>query len=303
MIVAGIDIGTNTLLMTIADVAADGTQRILHDEHAIVRLGEDLSSTGVIGPDAVERAASVLAAYADILNSAGAVHVRAVATSAMRDAANAADVRRRLESALGHTIDVISGVEEAALTFRGAVAHHAGPVIVIDIGGGSTECSYGQDGTFSHAVSVDVGVVRLTDHLFGLRPISDEVYAAATALIDAAFREPLSTLPSVPDVVAVAGTPVALAALELGVTDADQAVIEGTVLSSATVSAWADRLRRMRLDELAQLPGIHPRRADVLPAGTLILSEILRLLHVASCTVSTRGLRYGAMMSATDTQY
>lgn len=291
---AGIDIGTNTILMVIGRRRADGTFDIVRDEHAIARLGEGLGQTGRISDAAEARAVEILGRYRAILGELGVTVVNAVATSAMRDAANAADIHANLQAALGAPIDVIDGAEEARLTFLGTVGDSPAPCTVVDIGGGSTEVAYGQHGTIIRATSMQVGVVRLTERYMSSKPPTDDAVRAARSVLATVIDSALLGIPH-GTLHAVAGTPVALAALDLGLTDHDRDRIEGHVLTFENVGHHVDRLLAMTADELRALPGVHPQRADVLPAGALILHEVMRALVAGTCIVSTRGLRFGVM--------
>ncbi|MBU3742527.1 MAG: exopolyphosphatase [Candidatus Kapabacteria bacterium] len=294
---AGIDIGTNTILMVIGQQTEQGAWKILRDEHGIARLGEGLSAKGLISDVACERAIAILARYAEIIADVGVTHVRAVATSAMRDAANATEVRIRLERALGHPISVIDGSTEASLTFAGTVDGDSRPCLVVDIGGGSTECSYGTGGRVALAESVNVGVVRLTENCLAQKPSTAADIETATSVVHAAVASAAARIPAGTHMYAVAGTPVALAALELGLADFDARHIHGHVLERNVVERWMHRLTSMTIDELRSLPGIHPQRADVLPAGAIILLTIMQACGIDRCSVSTAGLRYGVMMT------
>ena len=295
---AGIDIGTNTILMVIGKQTEQGAWSILRDEHGIARLGEGLSASGRISDAACERAVAILTRYAQIIVDAGVTHVRAVATSAMRDAENASDVRDRLERALGHPINVIDGTTEASLTYAGTVDGDVGSSVVVDIGGGSTELSFGNDGRVELAESVNVGVVRLTENCLTPKPSSAVDVATALSIVHQAVTSAAARIPAGIHMYAVAGTPVALAALELGLADFDARHIHGHVLERHVVERWMLRLTAMTTDELRSLPGIHPQRADVLPAGAIILFAIMQAVGTLRCTVSTAGLRYGVMMTA-----
>lgn len=290
---AGIDIGTNTLLLLIMSKNEEGDISILHDEHRIARLGEGINQTGAIAQSAIHRAQLILKEYADILSLYPGIQVKAIATSAMRDAKNSQAVKAELEQALGYPIDIISGIEEAKLTFLGSREEYQNPVI-IDIGGGSTEIiqAYGNQ---EICMSIDIGAVRLTNQFIKHLPIRvDALNQAKTYLkeiLDGVFISAESTI------IATAGTPTTLAAIDLCIDDLSSEMIHGHELSIDTITTMSEKLLSSTLEEILTIPGVHPQRADILPAGTLILKMILEHLQVHSCIVSKKGLRFGIVQS------
>lgn len=297
MICAGVDIGTNTILMVIGEQCADGSWRIIEDLHEIGRLGEGVDATGRISNEAIERAIVILSAYRERCIHHGVERLRAVATSAMRDAANSDDVRRILCNVIATEIEVIDGGEEARLTFRGTVR---GPQssIAIDIGGGSTELVCGASGSVSDAVSLEIGAVRFTERYFSTRPPSEHTLADARSAIAATvapFANRFLSLNN--DVVAAAGTPTALATLDLGLDAFDASKIHGHVLTASVVHQLMLMLVSLDTASLRRLPAIHPKRIDILPAGALILDGLMNSLLIDSLIVSTGGVRYGVLYS------
>ncbi len=289
--IASIDIGTNTLLMTIADVSADG-MTILADTHSIARLGQDVDASKTIQPEAVKRAVEILKRYKERLDELDVHRIRAVGTSCLRDAQNRDEVCKEFESALGCPVEVITGDEEARLCFIGTVENDE-PTTVLDIGGGSTEIISGRNQEITFRTSLDIGAVRLTEKYFrNLPPTTSQVQAAfdevreAIHTIDKELFYPLRV---------VAGTPTTLAAVCLGLEQFDAAKIHNYPLSTLSVHILLRQLADSTFDELISMPGVHPGRADILPAGTLILHEFLRYTEQLKCTVSVKGLRYGVL--------
>ncbi len=300
MLAAGLDIGTNTILMVIGDVDVLGNVNVLVDEHQIPRLGEGLSQHGGIVVESVSRATRVLREYRGLLNKHGNPPVVAVATAALRIASNGAKVRRELEQALGAPIHVISGEQEATLTYAGTTLGVQGPVSVIDIGGGSTEVVQGMDGRPSWATSIPVGSVMLSELYCSIKPVPPEQQSALRTHIQSVAGQHISSRPPTPRsrLLAVAGTATALAMLDSGESQYNAAAVQGYTLDIRSVMEWSHRLLGMSLNHLLALPGLDPRRADVLPAGVTILAEVMELLGSANVTISVRGLRYGALLAA-----
>lgn len=290
--VGAIDCGTNSIRLLIADV--DPRAGVLSDvvrRMEVVRLGEGVDRTGVISAAALERASVWAREYARECRDAGVEAVRFVATSASRDARNAADFVALVREAFGDydvRPEVISGAEEAALSFRGgagelAAAGFAGPYLVVDLGGGSTEFVRGTDHAEA-ALSVDVGCVRFHErHLAGDPPTAAE-RAAALADVDRALdrAEAEVGFTGIATLVGLAGTVTTLTAHTLGLTVYDPERIHLASPSVAdTLAAAADLLDRTR-DDRAALPFMHPGRADVIGAGALVWARIVERVVAAS---------------------
>lgn len=290
MIAAAIDIGTNTLLLTVGERLPDCTVRILRDEHSIARLGAGVDAAGNIGREAIGRAAEILRRYRNICDEADVNLVAAVGTSALRDAANRDEVCAELGSVIGTEIRIIDGETEAALSFSGSV-ECAESAIVLDIGGGSTEIIAGRGGTIEYRTSMNIGAVRLTERFFGSFPPAPEMVAA----VSEAISEQLPVgIPAYP-MTAVAGTPTTLAAIALELQVFSPEKVHNFHLTLETVRSLAEMLLRKPLPEILALPGVHPQRADILPAGALILKVAMEKFGYSHCTVSTRGLRFGVL--------
>ncbi|GAB1430755.1 Ppx/GppA phosphatase family protein [Ignavibacteria bacterium] len=289
MRVAAIDIGTNTLLMTIGERTHGGTLRVLRDEHSIARLGAGVDAAGNIGSEAIERAANILRHYRTICDELNVQTVVAVGTSALRDAANRDKVCAALGNIIGAEIRVIDGATEAALSFRGTTESNA-PAVVIDIGGGSTEIIAGRNCLIEYRESVNIGAVRLTERFFDTLPPKKETVYAVTEFI---FRQLPDTLPTYHPI-AVAGTATTLAAIACGGFFPER--IYGYKLSLDEATAITERLLRLSPPEIIAIPGVHSQRADILPAGAVILISIMKKFNLNACTISTRGLRFGVLL-------
>lgn len=299
MRVAAIDIGTNTVLLLVAERDARG-QLVAVEEHAtITRLGEGVDKTRVLAPAAIQRTNAAIDTYAEIVRRLGAERVDVVGTSAMRDAGGGEVVREHVRSKLGVEARTIPGEEEAALTFTGALSGIAAiapgsSVRVFDIGGGSTEVVHGTSGQpgFSFAHSFDVGSVRLTErHVKNDPPTSEEL----TAVREAA-RETFATVPdfdsSYPPV-AIAGTMTTLAAVALAMTEYDGARVHGLTLERREIERVVAELARVPLAERSRRPGLEPKRADVIVAGGLIALAYMERAKADAVLVSDRGVRWG----------
>ena len=298
--VAAIDCGTNSIRLLIADPGSDGTLVDVVREMRIVRLGEGVDRTGRLTATAIERTRAVLAGYADAIDRHGATSVRMVATSATRDAANRDDFATMVRGVLGAGPEVITGAEEAALSFAGAVAGlraPAFPVLVADIGGGSTELVLGSssaDGELrSH--SMDVGCVRMTERHLRDDPPTPAQIAATETDVRAAIAEAARDVPvrDAATFVGVAGTVTTVAAIVHGLAEYDADVIDGLTMTAAQVDDVTRRLLAMAHAERAALPVMHPGRVDVIGGGALILRELVEAVGVTSVVASEHDILDG----------
>jgi exopolyphosphatase/guanosine-5'-triphosphate,3'-diphosphate pyrophosphatase len=298
--VAAIDCGTNSLRLLVADVTAgrlaDVTRRL-----EIVRLGQGVDSTGRIAPAALARTLRVLAEYRKVIDAASVSAVRMVATSATRDAANADEFVAGVVGVLGIEPEVLTGEEEARLSFTGATAELAGsgPYLVADIGGGSTELVVGDAAAVTAAASVDIGCVRLTErHLHGDPPTPAEV-AAARADIRAALETAAATVPvaAARTLVGLAGSVTTVAALALGLASYNPARIHHARVSAQAVHEQTARLLALTRAARAGLAVMHPGRADVIGGGALVLSEIMRRFAFGEVLVSEHDILDGIAWS------
>jgi exopolyphosphatase/guanosine-5'-triphosphate,3'-diphosphate pyrophosphatase len=283
--VAAIDCGTNSIRLLVADLPApeSGPAALLTDvvrRMEIVRLGAGVDRTGRLAADAIERTRVALADYAEQIAGLGVDRVRMVATSASRDASNAGDFTAMVRATIGVDPEVVSGDEEARLSFDGAVrglaATEAAPYLVVDIGGGSTEFVTGSQ-TVEHAISMDVGCVRMTErHLVTDPPTAAEI-AAAERDITVAVRHALDVVPGrdAKTLVGLAGSVTTVAAIALGLTAYDPDRIHHARISAADVGRVTDDLLAATRAQRLAIPVMHPGRADVIAAGALILRTVM----------------------------
>jgi exopolyphosphatase/guanosine-5'-triphosphate,3'-diphosphate pyrophosphatase len=299
--VAAIDCGTNSVRLLVADVDTPVPTDVVR-RMEIVRLGRGVDKTGRLAPEAIEATRVALADYAAQIRDLGVARTRMVATSATRDAANADEFRTMVERTLGVTPEVVTGEEEAHLSFAGAVqglpADLDAPYLVVDIGGGSTEFVLGTAEPES-AISVDIGCVRMTErHLVDDPPTPAQV-AAAERDIEAAVDRALTAVPGrdARTLVGLAGSVTTVTGLALGLDQYRPEVIHHTRISYEQVSTvTADLLAMTRAQRLA-LPVMHPGRADVIGAGALILKVLMREAGQAGVVASEHDILDGICLS------
>ncbi|HXK17668.1 MAG TPA: Ppx/GppA phosphatase family protein [Polyangiaceae bacterium] len=301
--VAAIDIGTNSVLLVIAAAFGGGPRPVL-ERATITRLGEGVDQTRQLAPAAVERNLACLRAYAEDLRAHGLPPLDVVGTSALRDAQGAQGFLDEAERILGVRPRVIAGDEEARLTFRGALSglSLAGRLLVFDIGGGSTELIVGDAAAGAQAesrVSLDIGSVRLFERYVRCDPPAAAELASIEAQIaqQLASAAPLSGLAAGEPItlVGVAGTVTTLKALELGLAPYDGARVHGAVLTLSAVEELCATLASLPLEQRKRLPGLEPKRADVIVAGALIVRDLLRRAAATQLIVSDRGVRFGLL--------
>ena len=316
IIAASLDIGTNTILMTIAELYSafdDGTQatvpqqsgdshlrfndvsvRTILDEHRIARLGEGVDQTGIISNDAIQRACRIIDDYRAVADSLSVTVRLAVGTSVFRSAHNGNEVSHMIGERWGAHVKILSGQEEAELSFCGTVPDGRRSA-VLDIGGGSTELTVGEHSNILAHKSIELGAVRLAERYWKTFP------ASSAALVDAwhtALEQlsPFAELPHAESVYAVAGTPTTLALMAQGIQEYNWQRTDGFLLLRSTVERLWHEIATATLPELRQMRGVHPHRADILPAGTLLLRAVMEVCNLESVTVSARGLRYGVLV-------
>lgn len=296
MRVATLDIGTNSIVFLVADSGPEGL-RAVHDECDIVRLGEGVDRTGQLQPAAIERALAVVERCGRRARELGAERIGAVGTQALREAANGHLFLERARELLGVPVSVIDGEREARLSWRAATASFPAPSdehrTVLDIGGGSTEVLVGRE-LPERLVSLPIGSVRLTERLLPHDPPTDEERRSLADFIDRALDQ---APPPQGELIGIAGTVTTVCAIHLALDTYDGARVHGTRIARADVDAIAERLGCLPVAERLLLPGLDPRRADVIYAGATILARVLARAHSTGGTdaviVSDRGIRWG----------
>ncbi|MFF8280449.1 exopolyphosphatase [Streptomyces lateritius] len=299
--VAGIDCGTNSIRLLVADVDPETGELIELDRRmTIVRLGQGVDKTGRLAPEALERTFAACREYAAVIRELGAGRLRFVATSASRDAENRDEFVRGVLDILGVEPEVISGDEEAEFSFTGATAelHGTETYLVVDIGGGSTEFVVGNKHVEA-ARSVDIGCVRLTERHVRTDPPSAEEIAAIRADVRAALDLAAETVPitEADTLVGLAGSVTTVAAIALGLREYDSERIHRSRISYEQVVDVVGRLLTSTHEERAAIPVMHPGRVDVIAAGGLVLLEIMERIGAREVVVSEHDILDGIALS------
>ncbi|OBJ19243.1 Ppx/GppA phosphatase family protein [Mycobacterium colombiense] len=306
---AGIDCGTNSIRLLIADFDG-GRLRDVHRETRIVRLGQGVDATGEFAADAIARTRAALTDYAALIKEHGAQRVRMVATSAARDVANRDAFFAMTAEVLGAVLpgavaEVITGAEEAELSFRGAVGEldrATGPFVVVDLGGGSTEIVVGGDAVTA-SYSADIGCVRLTERCLHSDPPTPEEVAAARQVVRERLEVALDVVPvaGAKTWVGLAGTMTTLSALAHNMTTYDSAAIHLSRVAGNDLLSVCERLIGMTRAERAALPPMHEGRADVIGGGAIVVEELARELRaragIDELTVSEHDILDGIVLS------
>ncbi len=298
---AFIDIGTNTLLCLIAELRDEGRFRVLNDLAEITRLGQGVDQNQRIGGENERRSRDVLKQYLAACRDFGVEEITAVGTSALRDAVNSAEVRERWRAELGLNVRVISGHEEARYSFlavqRGLFLGGR-ELLVIDIGGGSTEFIRGNESGVLGAESLDMGSVRLTERFLHSDPVNEAECASMVSAIDqqlTLLRERFSGATSGLALVGIAGTFTTLAAVERQLTRYSHSAVHGAFLTLKEVRRQIRLFQSKTLAERKRIPGLEPKRADVILAGTYLTERIMTNFRAEQIMVSDQGVRYGLL--------
>jgi exopolyphosphatase/guanosine-5'-triphosphate,3'-diphosphate pyrophosphatase len=299
--IATVDVGTNTALMLISGWGA-GQLVIQHDETRFVRLGEGVDAAGRINDGALHRLCDTLAYYQDVARERGVRTMIVAATSASRDAQNRQAVIEIVRKETGLAYEILTGEQEAFWSFRGALSGmkpSEQTYLVVDIGGGSTELVRGavssQGASIHHAISLNMGSVRLMERFFQNQPPDPKDVAAARKWIQSQLEAVPAADPGAVRLVGASGTTTALAMLE----ERWEAIpidrpLAGNPLSLVAVRRWEDRLLSLTRDQVLALnPAAMTGRSDVFPTGILILTSIMDVLGFDEVSVSPRGLRHG----------
>lgn len=297
-LVAAIDCGTNSIKILVGRVSGDGRLEVVVRDSRVVRLGQGVDVSGVLADEALQRTFAAVDELAEVIrrHAVPSSRVRFCATSATRDASNAAVFAEGVRRRLGVEPEVLSGDEEAALVYAGAIAAQdpmpPEPVLVVDIGGGSTELVLGEGGR-RQAVSMDIGSVRLHErHLHGDPPTEAEV-AACLADIDRHLDESGIPLGTARTVIGTSGTIKTLACGVMALETYDREAFDRAVLANEATTSFVDALVAMTVAERRALPYMHPGRADVIDAGALIWSRILARVPVPEHLVSEADILHG----------
>ena len=305
---AAIDVGTVTCRLLVADVSEDGAMSELRREHAICNLGVGVDKTHHLKPELIELVGQVIDGYAEALEelrpeNGEEITVSTNATSASRDADNADEFAARLAKA-GVVLQVIPGEREAALSFAGASSAFPGErVVVVDVGGGSTEIIAGEaGGKPKHAHSFNIGCRRVTERFFKQDPPSAEELAAAANWVADEMRGYLDEVGRdgffEGRMVAVAGTATTVVSMREEMVEYDSSRVHGAVVSRSDLDALLERLSQMDLSAREKVVGLEPQRAPVIVAGLLILRQIMETAGIDAFTTSERDILHGIILDA-----
>jgi exopolyphosphatase/guanosine-5'-triphosphate,3'-diphosphate pyrophosphatase len=293
---ATIDVGTNSVLLLVADRTNDGHFRAVAERAEITRLGKNVDQTGQLASESIAATAEVVRRYVEQARGLGSRSIVCVATSAARDANNGEAFFSRVRQECGIDVEVLSGDAEAQMSYLAATRDlgAARPLVVLDIGGGSTELVYGEAGEVRFRRSFDIGSVRLTERLIRTDPPSLVEQASCREAIDTAFSDLPAPQPGA-TLCGIAGTVTTVCAVARAVSPYDASLIHGQVLRLDEVRATLDLFFTLPLARRRALPGMQEKRADVIPVGTLILERAMARLAADRVTVSDRGVRWGLL--------
>lgn len=294
--VAIIDIGTNSIKFFVGERNEDGTIQTIVDKNDIAQLGEGLRETGLICPEALERNAQSVAAFAKEAIENGAEKIVSVGTMALRTAKNSADFVARVKELCGVEVQVIPGEEEARLSYlavlSGLPLEEGGELVIFDTGGGSTEFIFGEGTTLKNRFSVNLGALIITENFFSDDPVKEGSVDAAIAYIDEEFAK--AGVAGKPiQVVGMGGTVTSMGAVKHKMVKYNPDVIQGSTLTKEDVQEQVDTYAARTVEQRRELPGLQPKRAGTILAGACILKDILARLDAPQLTISDRGLRHG----------
>jgi exopolyphosphatase/guanosine-5'-triphosphate,3'-diphosphate pyrophosphatase len=300
---AAIDIGTNSTRLMIAEVKDGKIGNVLTKKAIITRLGKGVSASGNLGCEGIERTLKVIKQYCIEANQFGVENVAAVATSATREAENGRDFVNQVERIIGAPVKIISGKQEAKLTFKGAIQGReiskSSLLLVIDIGGGSEEVVIGAGDKIYQQESLDIGCVRLTEMFINNDPPSQEEINNLRNYVFRQLTEKFSNRYSdkIKIAIGVAGTPTTLASISLGLRTYDRQLVEGYELKQGKIKQLLKKLSCLDIKERQKVVGLQPERADVIISGTAILLETIRFFGLGSVLVSEHDILDGLMVN------
>ena len=291
-----IDIGSNSIKFFVGELAADRTIKTVLDTNDIARLGEGLDFTGAISPEAMERNVASVAAFAKQAKELGADRIVSVGTMAFRKASNSAEFVEKVKKTCGIEVQIIPGEEEARLSYlailSGLPLEKDADLVVFDTGGGSTEFIYGKGTQMVKRFSVNLGAVRITENYLKADPVSPADVQAAIAQIDKEFKEAgVNGKPA--QLVGMGGTVTSMGAVKHKMVKYDPSVIQGSRLTKKDIEEQIEEYSKRTVEQRKELPGLQPKRADVILAGACILKVITDRLGADGLTISDRGLRHG----------
>jgi exopolyphosphatase/guanosine-5'-triphosphate,3'-diphosphate pyrophosphatase len=294
---ATIDVGTNSVLLLVAEKTREGKWTPVRERAEITRLGRGVDKTRTLHPEAIAETLATIKTFTEEARTLGAKQIAATATSAARDATNGQDFITRTREEAGIELEILSGDLEAQLSYAAVQSDFGAngrPLVAIDIGGGSTEFIYGQGPQLTYRRSFDVGSVRLTERMVEGDRLTPEERQAIESFLKKTFAE-LPRPPEGFEAVAVAGTATTVFTVANRIEPYDPERVHGGWLTRDDLQKVAAQLCSLSLEARLQLRGLQPRRADVIPAGSLILLAAIEALQATGTRVSDRGLRWGLL--------
>ncbi|MNJ91012.1 Guanosine-5'-triphosphate,3'-diphosphate pyrophosphatase [compost metagenome] len=297
MKVAALDLGTNTFLCLIVEGDSQGIIKVHEDLSKVVRLGQGVDKTGEFHPDALQRARECLAEFKKSIDIHGVDQVLAMATSAARDAKNGQELFK-IGKDLGIPIEIIPGEDEARITYQGATVGNVDTSkvnLVVDVGGGSTELIQGHGSQILFGESLNIGGVRLTEKFISSQPVKDQERSLLEKHVESELQKVLPEVKKTPvdQIVAVAGTPTSIAAIELGGFVAEK--VDGYFLSRERLRYWVDEFAATSVETKKDKYNLGGR-ADIIFAGSVILLKVVEALNKEGLMISTKGVRYGVAL-------
>ena len=291
-----IDIGSNSIKFFVGELAEDKTIKTVLDTNDIARLGEGLDASGLISDEAMARNVASVAAFAAKAKELGADQIVSVGTMALRKAGNSDIFVKKVKDACGVDVNIIPGEEEARLSYlailSGLPLDKDANLVVFDTGGGSTEFIYGKGTEMIKRFSVNLGAVRITENYLKSDPVTPEEVKAAIAQIDKEFAEAgVEGRPK--QLVGMGGTVTSMGAVKHKMVKYDPAIIQGSKLLKKDIEEQIAEYSKRTIEQRKELPGLQPKRADVILAGACILKVITDRLGADGLTISDRGLRHG----------
>lgn len=295
---AVMDIGTNAIKFHIAEKTHNGKWKAILDRAEVTRLGEGLNRTGKISPEAMERNVTVIGAMIQSAHQYEFDQIYAIGTMALRTAKNANVLIDQIKDKFGISIEIISGDAEARLSFlavQSSLDIRTGNFMIFDIGGGSTEFISGSDGDIHQKISLNIGVVRLTEDILISDPVTQQECNEVTEIIQNAFNA-IRVMNPVGKLIGVGATLTTLGAMKMEMANYDPEIIHGQTLSRSDVDQLLSQLQSKTIVERKKIVGLEPRRADVIFAGALIVRNVMTNANISSVVISDKGVRHGYLV-------
>lgn len=301
---AAIDIGTNSMRLVVAEVQSDGSYRVLDEDREMTRLGRGLYRRGRLGEAPIEQSLAALGRMKAIADGFGATELKAIATSAVREAANGRDFVREAWRRHRVRVEIVTSEDEARLAFRSVSRHfdlEDRLTAIVDIGGGSTEVVFAAGRVVDQVISLPLGAVRLAERYCESDPLKPKHWRKLRGAIDAAIAQAVGEPPFAPAIlIGSGGTFTNLAEMAQAERDGDVSGARDYVLSRAEVVRLLDRLRETPLEARRQIPGLNPQRADIIVAGAAVVARLTKFLGTQRLLVNDRGVRDGVLLTMID---